>query len=145
MNVLCPGNATFHDDTLYSDLAEAISASIRLIHTELDDRTRANAAGVLGNLVKNSSLLCEKMHQAGAVSVLMNLVREYMQREDDAQELTAAGTALFTLGNFCSYPFLKSQILDSDVQTLLQKAGTSSNASVLQHGQRLCRKLQDTH
>lgn len=34
-----------------------------------EDRTRANAAGALGNLVRNSSLLCRDIIVAGALQV----------------------------------------------------------------------------
>ena len=34
-----------------------------------EDKTRANAAGALGNLVRNSGLLCPELLEAGAPQV----------------------------------------------------------------------------
>ncbi len=41
---------------------------VSLLHDD-EDRTRANAAGALGNLVRNSSMLCRDIMQAGALEV----------------------------------------------------------------------------
>lgn len=41
---------------------------VSLLHDD-EDRTRANAAGALGNLVRNSGMLCRDIMQAGALEV----------------------------------------------------------------------------
>ena len=51
------GNAGFHSDALYPELRVAVPPLVRLLGDE-EDKTRANAAAALGNLVRNSAALC---------------------------------------------------------------------------------------
>eukprot|EP00741_Cyanophora_paradoxa_P004992 tig00000842_g4839.t1 len=50
------GNAGFHNDSLYDALRPCIPALVILLK-DSEEKTRANAAGALGNLVRNSSAL----------------------------------------------------------------------------------------
>ena len=68
--------AAFHSAELYEELRECCSPLVALLADE-EDKTRANAAGALGNLVRNSPLLCRPLIQAGALqagfsSLLLN-------------------------------------------------------------------------
>lgn len=47
---------------------------VSLLHDD-EDRTRANAAGALGNLVRNSGMLCRDIMQAGALEVRAMVAR----------------------------------------------------------------------
>ena len=58
----------YHDDALYPVLEPAIRPLVALLADE-EDKTRSNAAGALGNLVRNSNLLCGAMLRAGALEV----------------------------------------------------------------------------
>ena len=58
------GNAGFHSDALYPELRVAVPPLVRLLGDE-EDKTRANAAAALGNLVRNSAALCGDLVQAG--------------------------------------------------------------------------------
>ncbi len=62
------GIAGYHNDALYSVLEPAIRPLVGLLADE-EDKTRSNAAGALGNLVRNSNLLCGAMLRAGALEV----------------------------------------------------------------------------
>ena len=53
---------------LYEDLAAAIGPLVALLADE-EDKTRANAAGALGNLVRNSGQLCGALLASGALQV----------------------------------------------------------------------------
>ena len=48
------GNAAYHSDTLYEDLRDAIPLLTQHLRKSKDEKTRSNAAGALGNLVRNS-------------------------------------------------------------------------------------------
>ena len=133
------GNAVFHDDTLCRDFEAVIPVCLRLIQTESDDRSRANAASVLGNLVRHTSQLYTSLQQSGAVSVLMDRILEDSQHQPES---AAAQAALFALGNFCACPVLKQEMVQNDVHVLLQKVGSSTHPRVLRFGKRLCEKLQ---
>lgn len=60
--------AGFHNASLYGALRPAVPPLVALLRDD-EDRTRANAAGALGNLVRNSSMLCPDIMQAGALEV----------------------------------------------------------------------------
>merc|ERR1740121_1866272 len=67
------GNCAFHSDVLYQGLAPAIPQLLQLLEDD-DEKTRANAAGAIGNLVRNSAELCGRMISEGALQGLHNLV-----------------------------------------------------------------------
>ena len=60
--------AGFHNGVLYESLASAVGPLVALL-TDEEDKTRANAAGALGNLVRNSGQLCGSLLAAGALPV----------------------------------------------------------------------------
>lgn len=66
------GNAGFHSDVLYRQLRSAIPPLVALLADE-EDKTRANAAAALGNLVRNSAALCGDLVNAKALEALMEL------------------------------------------------------------------------
>ncbi|KAG2777364.1 Serine/threonine-protein kinase [Phytophthora cactorum] len=90
------GNAAFHNGDLYDGLRPAIPLLVQNLHND-EDKTRSNAGGALGNLVRNSDELCEALCTHQAPWELFELA------------MTETSTAsrrivLFSLGNFCVYP-----------------------------------------
>lgn len=90
------GNAAFHSGALYDALRPAIPCLIQNLHNE-EDKTRSNAGGALGNLVRNSDELCKELCAHEAPWELFELA------------MTETSTAsrrivLFSLGNLCVYP-----------------------------------------
>jgi fused-like protein len=71
------GNAGFHNAGLYEPLRASIPPLVALLRDE-EDKTRANAAGALGNLVRNSGLLCRELIKADALQVLRLHTRLYL-------------------------------------------------------------------
>eukprot|EP01062_Namystynia_karyoxenos_P057934 TRINITY_DN4916_c0_g1_i1.p1 TRINITY_DN4916_c0_g1~~TRINITY_DN4916_c0_g1_i1.p1 ORF type:complete len:1200 (+),score=403.66 TRINITY_DN4916_c0_g1_i1:84-3683(+) len=88
------GNAGFHNDALYPALREAIPALIKLL-SDVEEKTRANASGALGNLLRNSGLLSADLIREGAVQALLRTLR--------SDTGGARKIALFSLGNFCAF------------------------------------------
>lgn len=90
------GNAAFHNSSLYNALRPAIPALMYNLE-DREDKTRSNAAGALGNLVRNSSDLCEELcaHQAPLKLFQIALVDP---------STASRRIVLFSLGNFCVYP-----------------------------------------
>lgn len=62
------GAAGFHNAMLYEALRASIAPLVALLQDE-EDKTRANAAGALGNLVRNSPLLTRQLLHANALQV----------------------------------------------------------------------------
>ena len=70
----CPpwqvGNAAFYTAALYELLREAIPALVALVEDRSSDqKTRSNAAGALGNMVRNSGLLCSQLVSCASLGV----------------------------------------------------------------------------
>ena len=57
---LPPPPPGFHNATLYEALRPSVAPLVALLRDD-EDKTRANAAGALGNLVRNSSQLCSEL------------------------------------------------------------------------------------
>lgn len=68
------GNAAYHNDSLYDELRRAIPQLRNLLLAGEEDKTKANAAGALSNLVRNSNRLCEDIVSKGAMQVKFHLI-----------------------------------------------------------------------
>ncbi|KAG2508775.1 hypothetical protein JM18_009101 [Phytophthora kernoviae] len=90
------GNAAFHSDELYDALQPAIPLLVQNLRNE-EEKTRSNAGGALGNLVRNSDKLCGDLCVHKAPWELFELAM--------TDSCTASRRiVLFSLGNFCVYP-----------------------------------------
>jgi fused-like protein len=69
------GNASFHSAELYPQLASVVPQLVLLL-TDSEEKTRSNAAGALGNLVRNSSSLCHVLVDAAAPQGLIRVATE---------------------------------------------------------------------
>lgn len=92
------GNAAFHSPRLYMELRRSIPLLVDLLQSDEEHKTRANAAGALGNLVRNSDELCPALVEAGAPDALFAVAM--LEGADNVQPRRIA---LFSLGNFCVY------------------------------------------
>ena len=80
------GNAGFHNDRLYEHLRPCVPLLVDLLRDSevikfyleklilCQEKTRANAAGALGNFVRNSSALTRDLIKHGALQELLNVV-----------------------------------------------------------------------
>lgn len=123
------GNAGFHNASLYPALRPAVAPLVALLRQGEEDRTRANAAGALGNLVRNGGALCSELVGAGALTALLEVV----QRADPPATTSTAAPeangslqiALFSLGNLCAHP---------ECASALQAAGLEETVAALVAG-----------
>jgi len=60
------GNAGFHNDKLYDHLRSVVPLLVDLLK-DGEEKTRANAAGALGNFVRNSNSLTKDLIKYGAL------------------------------------------------------------------------------
>ena len=91
------GNAAFHSGELYSFLFCSIPLLALAAESELDGKSRANAAGAIGNLVRNGGMLAREMARVG---VPLTLLRSVLIEND----LPTQRIALFSLGTMAVYP-----------------------------------------
>lgn len=90
------GNAGFHNDRLYEELQQCIPA-LAILLDDPDERTRANAAGALGNLTRNSNMLTQSLLKHGIVEKLLNTAEKV--RTHVIIELYDIYVLLFSLSN----------------------------------------------
>ncbi|GBG32004.1 Serine/threonine-protein kinase TIO [Hondaea fermentalgiana] len=97
------GNAAYHSDYLYKLLAPAVPLLVHLL-SDREKKTRANAAGALGNLVRNSSVLSAALLDADAHVNLLWLVAR-----DPA--IQPQRMALFSMGNLLAHKDCREALL----------------------------------
>lgn len=91
------GNAGFHNDVLYEHLKPCVPLLVELLRDQ-EEKTRANAAGALGNFVRNSNALCRDLIKHGALKQLLDVVAH-----DKGPSQSPRRIALFSIGNLCVY------------------------------------------
>ena len=101
------GNAAFHSARLYPELEKAIPFLVYVLENDLEHKTRANAAGALGNLVRNSDELCIALVNAGAPNALLSAALRQGTSNQQPRRIS-----LFSLGNFCVYLSCRESLLN---------------------------------
>jgi len=117
------GNAAFHSAVLYPYLVDSIPLLVSALH-DADEKTRANAAGALGNLVRNSSELC-------ALLVGYDVARHLLDLARDDTSNAPRRIALFSLGTLSVYEQCRTSILQLEPpleSTLTEIEGVSVGA-----------------
>ncbi|CAD7695594.1 unnamed protein product [Ostreobium quekettii] len=132
------GNAGFHNQVLYDELRPAIPALVGLIRNEPDNKTRANAAGAVGNLVRNSPLLCKEVVAADSIPALLDLIAS---TQDQCGQGSPVRVALFSLGNICANRECHPVVLMHTPGTLILKLRHSPDAQIQKYAERLMSKL----
>ncbi|KAF8056751.1 hypothetical protein HT031_006249 [Scenedesmus sp. PABB004] len=125
------GNAGFHNPSLYDALRPAVGPLVALLRDD-EEKTRANAAGALGNLVRNSGQLCGEIIQTGALQALLDTV---MGPDSSADARLGSGggegnspvkIALFSLGNMCAHRECREQLARLGLREALAKLQSAS-------------------
>eukprot|EP00472_Partenskyella_glossopodia_P008496 CAMPEP_0197536986 /NCGR_PEP_ID=MMETSP1318-20131121/55494_1 /TAXON_ID=552666 /ORGANISM="Partenskyella glossopodia, Strain RCC365" /LENGTH=1269 /DNA_ID=CAMNT_0043095029 /DNA_START=175 /DNA_END=3985 /DNA_ORIENTATION=- len=94
--VVATGNAAFHSSDLYQDLKPAVVILEERVNDMVSGKMRANAAGALGNLVRNGDELVDALVQAGVVGSLLKVAL-------NDENLEARRISLFSLGNIMKF------------------------------------------
>eukprot|EP00762_Andalucia_godoyi_P005539 ANDGO_00575.mRNA.1 Serine/threonine-protein kinase TIO len=99
------GNAAFYHALLYPRLKTCIPGMIALL-SDTEEKTRANAAGALGNFVRNSDSILDDMIEQGTIKALMACLSD--------SSSSVRRIALFSLGNFCNYERSRTALKTAD-------------------------------
>ncbi|CAD8144028.1 unnamed protein product [Paramecium octaurelia] len=127
------GNAGFHSDRLYDNLRPVIPQLVDLLKDQ-EEKTRSNAAGALGNLVRNSNLLIKDFIKHGALNQLLELVKS-----DQTTRIS-----LFSIGNLCQYPECKRKFEELEIRQIIEQSLASTNDQQIQrYGRRVLIKLDE--
>ncbi|GFH11452.1 protein kinase domain-containing protein, partial [Haematococcus lacustris] len=150
------GNAGFHNATLYEALRPAIGPLVGLLRSSEEDKTRANAAGALGNLVRNSAALCGELIRAGALHALLDTAQSQDEGAQGQSMGSTAGSnaaapgdggspvsiALFSLGNMCAHRECREALLAANINMTIKRLSANPNPTVQKYLQRIQTKLQ---
>ncbi|CAI8602046.1 unnamed protein product [Vicia faba] len=132
------GNAAYHNDVLYEELRRSIPHLANLLEKAEEDKTKANAAGALSNLVRNSDRLCEDIVSKGAVQSLLKLISDYAasalspSRNDSANE-SPLKIALFSLAKMCAHPLCRQFIRSSPLFPVIGRLQQSPESSIAKY------------
>ncbi|GAV84051.1 Pkinase domain-containing protein/HEAT_2 domain-containing protein [Cephalotus follicularis] len=114
------GNAAYHNDMLYEELRRCIPQLANLLLSAEEDKTKANAAGALSNLVRNSNKLCEDIVCKGAMQALLKLVADCSavalnpSRKESSVNESPLKIALFSLAKMCLHPTCRQFLRSSE-------------------------------
>ena len=141
------GNAAFHSDELYTRLGNSVEPLSHALLDE-DEKTRANAAGAVGNLVRNGGLLSQLMADADVVQRLMRIVLT-PEAKDSKESSTSQRIALFSLGTMAVYAPTRTRVLSCkqpallDIMEAIKPTGMHGHDEVMQkYAVRLKQKLK---
>ena len=129
------GNAGFHNAKLYEHLKPCVKLLVDLLN-DSEEKTRANAAGALGNFVRNSELLCSELIRHGALRQLLEVVKN-----DPGPSQSPRQVALFSIGNLCVYHQCKEEFEHLGLRTVVEQLLHHRDTQVLKYATRILQKL----
>jgi len=132
------GNAGFHNDVLYEHLRPCVVLLVDLLKDQ-EEKTRANAAGALGNFVRNSNTLCKDLIKHGALKQLLDVVAN-----DKGPSQSPRRIALFSIGNLCVYKECRKALEDMGIRQTIEpftQQLPNSDQQVVKYAARIIQKL----
>ncbi|KAL3838529.1 hypothetical protein ACJIZ3_023120 [Penstemon smallii] len=142
------GNAAYHNDSLYDELRRAIPQLTKLLLSEDEDKTKANAAGALSNLVRNSNRLCEDIVSKGAMQALLKVVADCstvaLNPRKDAINESPLKIALFSLVKMCAYQPCRQFIRSSELFPLIAQLRQSPESTIANYASFIASKASES-
>ena len=132
------GNAGFHNDVLYEHLKPCVPLLVELLRDQ-EEKTRANAAGALGNFVRNSNALCRDLIKNGALKQLLDVVAY-----DKGPSQSPRRIALFSIGNLCVYKECRKEFEAMMIRSIIDpftQSQLTNDPQVVKYAIRIIQKL----
>ncbi|KAF3341059.1 Serine/threonine-protein kinase TIO [Carex littledalei] len=132
------GNAAYHNDRLYEILRRSIPQLTKLLLVSEESKTKANAAGALSNLLRNSNRLCEAVVSSGAIQALLKIVNSYATlalsptRKDMINE-SPLKIVLIVLRKMCDHSLCRRCIRSSDLFSSLSSLKQSPDPVISEY------------
>lgn len=129
------GNAAYHNNLLYEELRNSIHQLTNLLLSPEEDKTKANAAGALSNLVRNSNELCDDIVSNGAIQALLKVVSECSTvalnppRRDAVNE-SPLKIVLFALAKMCAHSPCRQCICSSELFPVIAQLRQSPEVTI---------------
>ncbi|OVA06997.1 Armadillo [Macleaya cordata] len=142
------GNAAYHNDLLYEELRRSIPLLTKLLLSSEEDKTKANAAGALSNLVRNSNRLCEDIISKGAMQALLKLVADcstvaLSPSRRDAVNESPLKIALFSLAKMCARPPCREFLRLSELFPVVGRLKQSPDSTVANYASVILSKVAE--
>ncbi|KAG8649975.1 serine/threonine-protein kinase TIO [Manihot esculenta] len=140
------GNAAYHNDMLYDELRRSIPQLANLLLSTEEDKTKANAAGALSNLVRNSNKLCEDIVSKGAMQALLKLVADCSamalnpSRRDAVNE-SPLKIALFSLAKMCAHAPCRQFLRSSELFPVIGQLRQSPESTIANYASVIMSKV----
>ena len=132
------GNAGFHNDSIYENLRPCVPLLVKLLK-DPEEKTRANAAGALGNFVRNSVALCNELIKYNALQELLDVVQN-----DQGPSQSPRRIALFSIGNCCVYQECRVNFERMGIREIIEpfrRDGGTNDTQVVKYASRIIQKL----
>ncbi|KAK4351069.1 hypothetical protein RND71_030382 [Anisodus tanguticus] len=142
------GNAAYHNELLYDELRRSIPQLSYLLLSAEEDKTKANAAGALSNLVRNSNKLCEDIVSKGAMQALLKLVTDCSvvalspSRKDIINE-SPLKIALFSLAKMCAHPPCRQFLRTSQLFPVVRQLQQSPESTIANYASVIVKKVAE--
>ncbi|KAL8460630.1 hypothetical protein ACS0TY_032223 [Phlomoides rotata] len=143
------GNAAYHNDSLYDELRRVIPQLKNVLIAEEEHKTKANAAGALSNLVRNSNRLCEDIVSSGAMQVRVakgggRLFNSGVEPPQGCNKQSPLKIALFSLVKMCAYPQCRQFICSSEQLPLIAHLRRSPEPAIANYASVIISKASDS-
>jgi len=132
---------SFSHSTSQGHLAGAILPLTLALRNDSDEKTRANAAGALGNLARNGGMLCRELVRHGAMAALLTA-----GGPESAPEAPRR-IAIFSTGTLVAWPDIRAY-LDRDrpvrarLENVIRDGLASDDVTIARYAARLRTKLR---
>ncbi|CBI26553.3 unnamed protein product, partial [Vitis vinifera] len=142
------GNAAYHNDNLYEELKRSIPQLANLLLSAEEDKTKANAAGALSNLIRNSNKLCEDIVSKGALQALLKLVADCSAvalnpTRKDAINESPLKIALFSLAKMSSHQPCRQFIRSSELFPVIGRLRQSPESTIANYASLIINKVSE--
>ncbi|CAL1386132.1 unnamed protein product [Linum trigynum] len=143
------GNAAYYNEMLYDELRRSIPQLANLLLSSEEDKTKANAAGALSNLVRNSSKLCDEIVSNGAMQALLKLVADCStialnpSRKDGLNE-SPLKIALFSLAKMCAHTPCREFLRSSELFPVIGQLRQSPESTIANYATLIISKVSGT-
>ncbi|KAL5564765.1 hypothetical protein UlMin_027929 [Ulmus minor] len=142
------GNAAYHNDTLYDELRRSIPQLVYLLLSAEEDKTKANAAGALSNLLRNSNKLCGDIVSKGAIQALLKLVVDCSTAalnpaKRDAVNDSPLKIAMFSLAKMCAHPPCRQVLHSSELFPVIGRLRQSVDPTIANYASVIITKVSD--
>ncbi|CAN0891054.1 Serine/threonine-protein kinase TIO [Linum grandiflorum] len=141
------GNAAYYNDKLYDELRRSIPQLAYLLLSNEEDKTKANAAGALSNLVRNSNRLCDDIVSKGAMQALLKLVADCAtialkvpNRRDGLNE-SPLKIAMFSLAKMCAHTPCREFLRSSELFPVIGQLRQSPESTIANYATLIISKV----